>query len=210
MARRRKPLRSAPLRPKRKGKTPSWFAFWASWLVSASAGSLPGRCSGARPVSEGAAGRDGGVALPRASQARCAFRVRGTVRPLQPPPAAAAAGHAGLSRGLLQLPRPELRRVPQSSATSVITRRRSARSPTEWTRKVSTTNPDDGSAMERNPLPADRIPAALSERGGRPERQQQRAAARSQPDHQGPTRRRALHLFAADRLSRRGDLPQSR
>lgn len=29
----------------------------------------------------------------------------------------------------------------------------------EWTRKVSTINPQDGSAMERNPIPADRIPA---------------------------------------------------
>ena len=29
----------------------------------------------------------------------------------------------------------------------------------EWTRKVTTTNPNDGSPMERNPIPADRIPA---------------------------------------------------
>jgi len=29
----------------------------------------------------------------------------------------------------------------------------------EWTHKVTTINPQDGSSMERNPLPADRIPA---------------------------------------------------
>ena len=114
-------------------------------------------------------------------------------------PGRGAAGLPGLPRGLLGLPRPQVRRVPQPRRARLSARTRSRRSPPSIT---VTDGPERRGRDVRAARPAvGPHPAAVSRTSRRPRAANGGgAAAGPVADHQGARRRHRLRLQPADRL----------
>ena len=186
-------------RPKRKGTRRSWFAFSASWSVSASSSSPPGRCSGASiAYVERAAERDRRASLPPASRATSPYSFDGPFgrydrQQLQ-------RGFQVYQGGLRRLPRPATSSRSATSTISAIARPRCARSPTSGRSRCPSVDPETGEARDPQGAAGRPLPEPLCQRGRRARRQQQCAAARSVADRQGARGRPGLCRLAADRL----------